>query len=74
MNEETNYSPYQQRVINERTELNEKLKKLNDFLKCSYFSELSSTIQSLLLVQSSVMSAYSQILTARIDLFEEPIE
>ena len=60
---------YQQRVIEEKKELDEKINKLRIFLGASPFKSLTVENQSLLKDQYVVMAQYSTILAKRIDLF-----
>ena len=66
------FYPYQQRVVEERDELQAKIKKLRLFI--SYkdnLSELPQLSQDLLLLQYNVMEEYSMILKMRIDTFNK---
>lgn len=66
----TSYAPHQQRVVDERTELDDKRGKLLAFIQNSpIFKTLSESDQKLLEEQWEVMSHYSVILLARIDAF-----
>lgn len=60
---------YQQRVIDEKAELDERLVKLNKFFATGTFSELSQDEQDRLHRQSKVMKRYSEILGQRIEAF-----
>ena len=59
---------WQQRVVEEKKELNEKIMKLVTFLFTSTF-EISENARKLLEMQRDVMLKYSDILTARIEDF-----
>lgn len=60
--------PHQQRVVNERDELNTKLAALKGFIKGSQvFFSLQEDEQSRLKRQSEVMTEYSDILQDRIN-------
>ena len=61
--------PYQQRVIDEKTELDIKLEKLNSFFHTKLFKESYQIDKFLLKAQSRVMTEYSDILQERIDNF-----
>lgn len=62
--------PHQQRVVEEKKELDEKAKKLSDFIgNSSSFDELDSVEQELLKVQNDIMWQYSEALGRRIELF-----
>lgn len=65
--------PHQQRVITERTELDDKLQKLRTFIKgagnTSVFAELPVEEQVRLKEQASYMSLYLQVLDDRIKAF-----
>lgn len=64
---------YQQRVIDEKVELDIKLKKLYDFIynpsKNSVFSSLHYIDRDLLIIQYDAMFLYSKSLGKRIDRF-----
>lgn len=60
---------YQQRVIDEKTELNTKFEALNKFLNTEPFDKLSSENQELLYTQTEIMHEYLEILEERIKLF-----
>jgi len=55
----------------ERSELAEKLGRLNEFLEADEFFRLGSSDQSLLESQAQVMKAYIDILGARLGAVEE---
>lgn len=61
--------PYQERVVKEKKELDEKLEKLQQFLK-EPVGEPSEAELHLLSNQASVMQTYSRILRERIALFK----
>lgn len=62
--------PHQQRVIDERNELNEKLIALNKFICTSpIFKKLTGAEKELMREQARVMDEYSDILQERIELF-----
>ena len=59
--------PYQQRIIDERSELESKLQKLDDFLNGGVPMLLSD--RKLLDEQAQIMRLYSAVLFKRIDRF-----
>ena len=61
--------PYQQRVIDEKKELDEKREKLELFFVTSKFTKLDQAEQDRLTIQSKIMEAYSDILQLRIVAF-----
>lgn len=62
--------PHQQRVVDEKTELDNKLEKLNDFVQRNpLFLSLPIEEQERLKQQSFVMAQYSSILGERIAAF-----
>jgi hypothetical protein len=63
------YLPHQQRVVDEKTELDKKLEKLLPFLLSEIFKGLSSDEQDRLNLQSDIMQKYSQVLKERIEAF-----
>ena len=66
------YAPHQQRVVNEKTELDDKLGKLHDFIQENpIFKTLPEDEQKRLQRQDLVMAEYSQILSERIEAFTE---
>ena len=64
-----NLQPHQQRVVEEREDLEERLMKLKVFLTSDVFQTLDDTNKDLLETQAVVMGHYLTILTARIALF-----
>lgn len=54
-------------VVTEKQALDEKIDKLNAFLRSDAFGVLSAVGRSLLLAQVHAMASYSQILGARIE-------
>lgn len=60
---------YQQRVVDEKTALEEKLVKLRVFLDSEAFLTLDNEDRFLLSRQEEAMSAYLDILVARIKRF-----
>jgi hypothetical protein len=65
---------YQQRVVDEKTELDEKIGALTDFTEGRIFSSLNSVEQSRLLIQLHHMDCYSVILGQRIAAFPPPTQ
>ena len=61
--------PHQQRVVDEKEALDDKLSKLNAFTETPLFSGLDEANTMLLLKQLRVMEQYSEILAERIKLF-----
>jgi len=62
---------YQERVVIEKKELDEKIKKLNDFINDNpIFSSLGYAEQVRLRYQIQYMSQYSEILKERIEAFK----
>jgi hypothetical protein len=61
--------PYQQRVIDEKKELDEKRENLELFFVTSKFARLEQAEQDRLKIQSKIMEAYSDILQLRIVAF-----
>lgn len=65
----SDYLPHQQRVVDEKSELDEKLSKLDAFLRTDTFKSLRNEEQILLDRQATAMRIYSGILGERIKLF-----
>ena len=61
--------PHQQRVVDERTELDDKLAKLAGFTNTVQFSTLPAAEQSRMRTQAVAMRVYSEILQERIAAF-----
>lgn len=61
--------PHQQRVVDEKSELDLKREKLTAFYSTSLFHGLAESDQSLLLQQGVAMRTYSEILGKRIAAF-----
>lgn len=61
--------PYQQRVVEEKSELDKKIKALNTFIMTTNFSTLDPKEQDRLLGQVSAMEIYTAILGERIAAF-----
>ena len=63
------YAPHQQRVVDERAELVDKITKLDSFVAGSMFSTLVVEEQGRLSKQLEIMRDYATVLQARIDAF-----
>ena len=63
------YQPHQQRVVDEKTELDAKLDKLVAFFEMPMFKTIQIEEQMRLAKQCEYMSLYSQVLGDRIDAF-----
>ena len=64
---------HQQRVVDEKTELDEKLDKLNSFIESNpIFGELPNAEKDRLNRQEVYMSLYSKVLGERIEAFLIP--
>lgn len=63
------YLPHQQRVVDEKKELDTKLAALKGFFNTAIFTGLDQVNQDLLSSQEVAMEEYSQILAERIQLF-----
>lgn len=64
MNEE--FEPHVQRMIEEHTQLKDKVTKLTNFLATEAYKELSEPERDMLATQLSAMGAYFGILTIRL--------
>lgn len=62
---------YQERVVNEKRELDEKMEKLDNFIKAPGFDGLPTMDSGLLKLQLGTMKIYSDILDVRIERFKE---
>jgi hypothetical protein len=60
--------PFIQRIVDEKTELDERARKLGDFVKSEKFHSLNSEMQSLMVEQYDVMKGYSVFLGKRLEL------
>ena len=63
-------SPHMGRVVLEKEGLDEKRRKLGDFLGNDVFNKLPASEQRLLIDQSIAMKSYSDILSHRISLVQ----
>ena len=61
--------PYQKRVIEEKSYLDDKLDRLTKFIESDAFDELDADDRRLLVKQEDAMTIYSEILEERIDKF-----
>lgn len=61
--------PHEQRVLDEKKELDEKISKLSDFMHGDTFANLPGVDQGLLMVQIRAMKMYSEALSQRIQQF-----
>lgn len=62
--------PFQQRVIDEKAELDVKWKKLKEFMGGETYNSLPEGERNRLLIQEFLMTQYSLILAERIRYFE----
>lgn len=65
------YTPYQQRVVDEQTALGEKVVALAAFFDGEVFQTLSNYEQQLLVMQFNNMTAYGLVLQMRIENFNK---
>lgn len=63
------YQPHQQRVVDEKSELDEKIGKLVPFLTSKIYAGLPSDEQERLGRQLGLMQQYSSVLNERISAF-----
>lgn len=61
--------PHQQRVVDEKAELDDKISKLTTFTGGDIFKSIHQEDQDLLIDQLSLMAKYSQVLEKRISRF-----
>lgn len=61
--------PYQERIIEEKDQLDLKKDKLSVFVQSPYFVEMDDSEQRLLSLQLALMEEYSAVLGQRISLF-----
>ena len=66
---EKQLQPHEQRVVDERTDLIEKITKLHAFFKTEIFDNLQEEDQNLLEEQVQLMMNYSDVLLKRINRF-----
>ena len=60
---------YQQRVVDEKTSLDEKLKDLRSLMHEDKYASIAAIEQGLLMVQLVAMDNYSDAMARRIELF-----
>lgn len=65
----TQLQPHQQRVVDERTELEDKLSKLQAFITSEKFSSIPDAEQGRLVLQHHIMNCYALVLEQRIEAF-----
>ncbi len=64
--------PYQQRVIDEKSDLESRIDKLSTFIESDVFVfEVDQEQQDLLLIQLSTMRSYNLILDLRVQKFSK---
>jgi hypothetical protein len=61
--------PHQQRVVDEKNELDSKLAKLNSFIGGEIFHSLPAEERIRLAKQAGIMKDYSDVLSERISVF-----
>ena len=66
--------PHEVRVVEERTELNDKITKLLTFMASKFYQTLDSELNQNFEEQVKLMKAYSDVLLRRINSFEGTIE
>lgn len=76
MNQQTQQTlkPHQQRVVEEKAALDEKIKLLDAFFLDPIFNNLTKKEQGRLARQSAWMTGYSNVLAERIEAFGEEEE
>lgn len=65
-----NLQPHQQRVVDEKNELSERLSKLLSFLQGPIFPTLSEAERARLRMQARFMDGYAAVLEERIEAFK----
>lgn len=65
-------APYQQRVVDELADLNERRRLLSKFILSDTFTKVPNIERILLTEQQDAMTMYSTVLTNRIHYFSEP--
>ncbi len=60
-------SDFKTRLVDEQTQLEEKLNKLNDFLMSEKVKKIDDVQKALLQVQATAMNTYNQCLKERIE-------
>ena len=66
---QNNMEPYQQRVVEEKAQLDDKRQKLADFMQGPNFKTVQSLEQGRLYLQEAAMQFYSNVLGQRIEAF-----
>lgn len=66
-----NLQPHQQRVVDERQELEARLDKLKTFITTDFCMTLPFAERDRLFRQSKIMEQYSEVLAERIEAFTE---
>jgi len=69
MKDDVQYAQYQERLLEEKQQLDDRLAKLVNFIGSATFQKLPSNYCDLLEDQKVAMEEYARILAARIDLF-----
>jgi hypothetical protein len=64
-------STFHQRLIQEETELNEKIEKLEVFILSEAFAKIEPEQSRLLLIQIEAMRTYSKVLQMRLNLLPQ---
>ena len=62
-------APHQQRVVEEKAELDTRLDKLRSFINTGDFDQVDSAERARLIRQAMIMTDYSRILSDRIEAF-----
>ena len=70
----TTLAPHQQRVVDERAELADRLARLHDFLRTPAFSALAVAERLRLRNQAHFMTGYLDVLAERIAAFSAPAD
>ena len=65
----TQLAPHQQRVVDEKRDLDDKREKLNNFKNTDLFASLPGREQERLNTQAHIMTMYSEVLGERIAAF-----
>lgn len=69
--EKAGMPPHQRRVLNEKYDLDDKINKLQTFIKGEAFIRLPEAEADRLLRQASYMISYAEVLSERVDAFQE---
>jgi hypothetical protein len=62
---------YQQRVVDEKIQLDERLEKLREFMKGNFFKKVKEEEQKRMMRQEASMDIYSDVLGERIAAFSQ---